>query len=165
MALQRIVRCAAVALLLLATAALAQEREQEPSPARSTLRDVRALAGSYATTLTRDDLRAQNFYIDEDLVGAWTVRIDEDGHVHWSYLGPDGERSYALTGVYVLHRGELILGAEEGPYACRDLYGVTSGAYRYEPSEDGLRLTVVEDACIERRIILTAHPLQPIPSD
>ena len=165
MVLQRIARCVAVALLLLASAGFAQEREQEPAPERSTLLDVRALAGSYVTTLTKDDLRAQNFYIDKDLVGTWTVQIEEDGHVHWSYLGPGGERSYTLTGVYVLHRGELVLGAEEGPYACRDLYGVTSGAYRYEPSVDALRLTVVEDACIERRIILTAHPLQPSPPD
>lgn len=165
MVLRRIARSAAgVVLLLLATVALAQDGTTEPE-ARVTARDQRALAGAYATTVAREDARAQDFYVDQDLVGEWTPRIDEDGHIDWRYLGPDGERSYTISGVYVLYRDELILGAEVGPHPCRDMYGVAYGAYRYEQDEDGLRLTVVEDACIQRRIVLTARPLRALPPD
>lgn len=124
---------------------------------------LEALSGTYRTTLVLDDLLAQDFDVPYDLVGIWTLTIRIDGIVEWHYDMPSGPgpSSYDMSGVYVVHDQRLYFGAESGDYPCQDLYGVTSGVYTWSWRDDGaLDLAVVEDDCSERRIILTAHPLQ-----
>ena len=124
-----------------------------------------ALSGTYRTRLVYEDLAAQGFHQPYDLVGTWTVSIRPDGHVEWHYDLPSGPgpSSYDMSSVYVVHGDRLYVGADTGAYPCQDLYGVTSGVYAWSWTDDeALDLTVIDDACPERRIILTAKPLVPV---
>jgi len=120
------------------------------------------LSGTYVTTLDMDDLVAQGFGIPTDLVGTWTVAIHEDGHILWRYDATTGDRSYEMSSVYVVHDGRFLVGADAGLYPCQDLYDVTAGVYTWWWQDGDLAFTAVEDACPERRIILTARPLVPV---
>ncbi len=126
---------------------------------------IRELAGTYRTTLVYEDLTAQDFYIPDDLVGTWTVTLRVDGHIEWHYESASSARSYDMSSVYVIHDGRLLVGADTGLYPCQDGYDVTAGVYAWSWQDDALAFQAVEDACHERRIILTAKPLVPVEDD
>jgi len=119
------------------------------------------LSGTYQTTIAFEDAVAQGFYGRTDLVGDWTVTILEDGHIEWRYEAPDDSDSYEMSSVYVVHDARLLLGATTGRHRPRE-QGVTAGEYTWSWHNDALVLEAVDDGAVERRIVLTAHPLVPV---
>jgi hypothetical protein len=144
---------ALLALALAAQAALAQS-----------LALLLQLSGSYETTIELEDALAQGFAGRTDLVGDWTVTIREDGHIEWHYEASDDSYSYDMNSVYVVHEARLLIGASSGRHRPRE-QGVTAGVYTWSWQDDALVLEAVDDAALERRIVLTAHPLVPVEDD
>lgn len=118
------------------------------------------LTGTYRTTLAYEDLTAQDFREPADLVGTWTMTFHEGGYLDYTYRSETPEGMYEINSVYVVHNDRIYVGAETGAYRCQDIYGVTAGVYSWSRQSNGsLVLTAIEDGCIERRIVFTAHPL------
>lgn len=119
------------------------------------------LSGTYETTIELEDALAQGYARQTDLVGTWTLTIREDGHVVWTYEASCGCDSYGMNSVYVVHDGRFLIGATVGRHRPRD-EGVTAGVYGWSWQDGALAFEAIDDGSIERRIVLTAHPLEPV---
>jgi hypothetical protein len=119
------------------------------------------LSGTYETTIEVGDVLARGYAGPIDLVGGWTLTLREDGHIVWTYEAPCGCDSYGMNSVYVVHDGRLLIGVTVGRHRARDA-GVTAGVYAWSWQDDALVLEAVDDGWLERRIVLTAHPLAPV---
>jgi hypothetical protein len=127
--------------------------------------DLAAIAGVYVVTLTQEALAAagvpQMLAIGSE--GTWQLTLTADGLARIAQVTDIGVRSRA-EGPYSLTPGELYFGPDAGDYACTQ-FGVELGSYRWALSGDQLSLTVVDDACDDRRVLFVAGPLTRAPAE
>ena len=112
--------------------------------------------GIYTMTLTEADI-PESFppEIVQLLVGVWETEFTESG----SYIvSKDGYP--ALVGRYNSNPGRIVMTDLQGPLSCTDAPGIATATYRWTLAGDELVLTTVNDRCVGRNLVLTAHPLQ-----
>jgi hypothetical protein len=106
-------------------------------------------AGSYATTITLDDVPDSFPFPKRDLVGQWQVEFSEAGSVIVTREG-----RIAAEGHYSSSPGSVEMTDVGGPYAC----GPIVGSYGWTLEDGELTLTLESDGCAGRTIILTTRP-------
>jgi len=127
--------------------------------------EFEALTGTYGTTITREDVEAQNCVQDVDLIGNWEIEIDAAGIMTFRFeplrYQPEedfGGVPYQNRHVYLIDAGQLKLGAGSGKHLCC-LAGVpVNGVYEWTADSESLEIVAIEDLCLARRVVLTAHP-------
>lgn len=128
--------------------------------------EFEALTGTYRTTISREDIEAQNCVQEVDLIGNWEIEIDAAGMITFRFeplrYQPEedfGGMPYQNRHVYLIDAGQLKLGAGSGKHLCC-LAGVpVNGVYEWTADSESLEIVAIEDLCLARRVVLTAHPL------
>ena len=112
-------------------------------------------SGIYSTTIIAADLPAEvppEFVAI--LVGYWEIEFTDSGSF---IVNKDG--SPVAVGRYNSNPGRVIMSDQDGLLACTDAPGIGTGIYRWTLSGNDLLLTTVNDRCVGRNLVLTAHPL------
>ena len=151
-------------LVALATFGLGSALAQGIGPS-----EFEELTGTYRTTIVREDLETQNCVREVDLIGNWEVEIDAAGIVTFRFEplsyqpGEDfGGMPYQNRHVYLIEEGQLKLGAGTGKHLCCIAGVPVNGVYAWTAADETLQVSAIEDLCLARRVILTAHPLRRI---
>jgi len=123
-----------------------------------------SLAGRYVTNVTHDDLQAYDYTFDIDLVGEWTVILDDAGFVRFRYEPPEGSgwEPYVHVAEYGVEGDLLTIGPTVGNTLCDVPPEPTSGQYEWVASDDDLTFTLVQDDCTPRRIVFVSQPLERV---
>jgi hypothetical protein len=111
--------------------------------------------GTYRTVITEADLPPD--YPPEFILlttGQWEVEFSEDRRV---FVVKEG--AVVVERCYTSNPVRLVMTDLYGPFACLDS-GWATGVYDWAFANNELTLTVVQDACIGRLIVLVTHPLQ-----
>jgi hypothetical protein len=102
--------------------------------------------GVYTITITLED------NIGYDTAGTWLLTLAEGNRYSFTYFA-----FVFAEGRYSLTRDQIAFTDEGGPYPCKGPSEET-GTYKWALDEKALILTTVEDQCVVRNVILTAHP-------
>ena len=106
--------------------------------------------GTYTTTMVAGDLPAgAPADMATQLVGPWVLAFGDNGHALVSLSGRQ-----VVDATYSSSGNELTLGQDTGEYACN-----SNARYTWHAAGGELHLTKVEDTCVGRSVVLTAHPL------
>lgn len=134
--------------LLVALMVLAGGR---PGPAAA--QDDERIAGTFTVSIGRDDLQP-GIPGQAALLGLWTITFDADGAyaVARQDVGTIVNGSYETDGDLVTFNDWQGLLGCGGPTASDP-----SATYRWDRDGETLRLTVVEDGCSDRRVLLTTR--------
>ena len=111
-------------------------------------------AGTYGTTITEVDVPAA--FPAEAIplfIGQWQTTFSEGGRFT---IAKDGE--VVVEGRYTVTTDQLIFTDEKGPMNCADAGEGPSGTYQWNLDGKTLPLTLLEDDCLGRVTVLTAHP-------
>lgn len=113
--------------------------------------------GTYTTTITDADY-PPGFPEEAKVPGTWTNEFTADGRLIVTHEDFDG---VLVEARYVSNPARLVMTDESGPFSCLNLNpGWATGVYEWTFNGSELTLTVGQDACFPRAIVLTAHPLQ-----
>ena len=111
--------------------------------------------GAYETTVAEANIPAEfPAEFAPFLIGEWNVQLKEDGAFA---VSRDGH--IVSEGKYEATSDQLVISDEKGEMACIDPPEIATGTYKYEYSENGLKLTTVQDNCGGRNLVLTLHAL------
>lgn len=99
--------------------------------------------GSYTSTITD--------------AGTFTQEFTADGRLIVTHEDFDG---VLVEARYVSNPARLVITGESGPAACSNVQSNITAVYDWTFDGSELTLTVVQDACGPRAVILTAHPWQ-----
>ena len=118
-----------------------------------------SIAGTYEVSLTEDELTAAGagLMLATGSQGTWQLELTDDGTARILQESAIGLRPRA-EGPYSLTAGEIYFGADTGDYACTN-FDVQQGSYAWELTGGQLSLTVLNDDCEDRRILLIVKPL------
>ena len=122
------------------------------TPPTPTVTIPKALIGTYKTTITEKDARAQNYLLN-DLVGDFEIQFMEGG-----FLRVNLQNSGTATGEYTATQDTIAFGVDSGQLSCTAV-GYASGTYKWSSDGKSLTFTKVNDGCFGRVLALTAHPL------
>jgi hypothetical protein len=90
--------------------------------------------------------------IGYDTAGRWELTLAEGNRYSFTYLA-----FLFAEGRYTLTQDQIVFSDEEGPYACTGP-GEETATYKWDFDGKALTLTTIEDECIVRNVVLTAHP-------
>lgn len=111
--------------------------------------------GTYTTTITEADIPPSvPPELIPELVGQWEIELTEAG----SYI-VSKDNEVMVVGRYTSNPSRVVLTDLEGPIACLFPGGATS-VYEWTFGNDILSFSTIQDPCVGRMIILTAHAWQ-----
>jgi len=122
-----------------------------PTPTREVI--TSPIVGSYSTTITKQDIASMpDRKID---VGTYMVSFIDDGSFSVTEFGPN---SGSEDGSYQVSQGVLTI--MDATYSsCADQWHAPTGTYSWVLKGNMLILQAKDDGCLDRKILLTAHPL------
>lgn len=104
------------------------------------------IAGSTLTTTISVEEAGE----DPETVGTWELVLADDG----SYTVRQNE-TVAVEGTYGIEADRITLTDTGGPHMCEEY---PEGTYRWSIAGDEVVMTVVDDECAPRVLVLTTHP-------
>jgi hypothetical protein len=121
------------------------------------------VAGDYTVSIT-DEAVDNSIANGSVLIGRWRISFGEDG----AYEAERLDLGVLVRGSYQVDGNRLTITDEEGLVSCStqamtpgEDADVRTGAYTFERDDSGLTLTVEEDSCPTRRVLLTTTGLTP----
>lgn len=84
------------------------------------------------------------------------------GTYRTTILREDLEAQNCVQEVDLIGGGQLKLGAGTGKHLCCLAGAPVNGVYEWTAASETLRVTAIDDLCLARRVVLTAHPLRRI---
>jgi hypothetical protein len=108
------------------------------------------IVGTYLTTITQQDIaRMPDRAIN---LGTHTWLFNSDGTYNWIV---HGQNAINDSGHYQLSQGELTLTDS----FCDSLWSAPTGTYSWTLKGNQLILQAKNDGCLDRKFVLTSHPL------
>lgn len=108
------------------------------------------IVGAYLTTITQQDIaRMPDRAIN---LGTHMWMFNSNGTYNWIVHGPN---AISDTGHYQLSQGELTLTDS----FCDSLWNAPTGTYSWVLKGNQLILQAKNDGCLDRKFVLTTHPL------
>ena len=89
------------------------------------------------------------------VIGAYTWSFNDNGTYSWTFNGPNGGSD---SGPYQVSQGVLTIMDTTMSY-CADQWHAPTGTYSWVLKGNMLILQAKDDGCLDRKIVLTAHPL------
>jgi hypothetical protein len=120
-----------------------------PTPTRVVI--TSPIVGTYSTTITNQDVASMHASSLD--IGLHTWSFNDDGTYSWRESGPNGGTN---TGRYQVSQGALSI--TDSAY-CADQFNAPTGTYNWVLKGNMLILQSKDDACLDRKIVLMAHPL------
>jgi hypothetical protein len=112
-----------------------------PPPAGPTI-----IGGNFTTTIS-----AQEAAKEPKAAGDWEINLASDGNFTVRQGG-----KVAVQGIYTTANDQVTFNDVSGPAMCTDHL---TGTYRWSLSGGQVTMSVVDDACVGRQIVLTTRPL------
>jgi hypothetical protein len=112
-----------------------------PPPAGPTI-----IGGTFTTTISAEEAAKE-----PKVAGTWDVNLAADGN----FSVRQGE-NVMVQGIYTTANDQVTFNDVSGPAMCKDH---PTGTYRWALSGNQLTMTVVEDTCVPRQVVLTTRPL------
>lgn len=139
-----------VLALLVAVAVVADSAEASPFGFPS---------GTYTATITDADY-PPGFPEEGKAPGIFTNEFTADGRLIVTHENFEG---VLVEARYISNPARLVITDETGPFACSNFQSNVTAVYDWTFDGSELTLSVVQDACGPRAVILTANPweLQP----
>jgi hypothetical protein len=109
------------------------------------------IVGTYSTTITQQDIASM--HASRLDIGPHTWSFSGNGTYIWVQIGPNGGSD---TGSYQVSQGALSI---TDPSWCADQFNAPMGTYSWVLKGHMLILQAKDDGCLDRKIVLTAHPL------
>ena len=113
------------------------------------------LHGTYATVFS--DAGLQEAGLPSSLAGDWDITLDHDRSRFT--IVKDGE--VVVEGRHNVEEDQVVFTDERGSLACS--IGEATGTYNWALDRNELTLTLVEDDCSGRKMILTTRPFSKRP--
>jgi hypothetical protein len=124
------------------------------------------LAGTYTTTITRNDLASHPDLMEQqgpggmDLLGTWVLKFNNNSN--WTALNGDyiSGRQYIGSGIFKVTSNQLTVVTDS---KCLEFYGPLFGpdaqtsTYTWTISGQTLTLKTAQDLCAARKLIFTSH--------
>jgi hypothetical protein len=118
-----------------------------------------ALVGEYAVTIHKVDV-PQDLANGSTLIGSWRIAFKTDG----TYTEERQDVGVLVTGSYKVDGDKVTLTDKDGLLSCSnpdaatgDQGDVSEGTYQWSRTGERLALTVVEDNCALRRVLLSTR--------
>jgi hypothetical protein len=128
----------------LAAGGTASSPSPAPSSSSATSRIPTDLAGTFAILIASADVPRA------DEAGFWALTLSDDGTYVFGRAPTD---AHSNTGILTVADDKVTFSDEEGEGACPG-----PGTYSWTREGEALIFTLVDDACLVRKIQTTAHP-------
>ena len=123
-----------------------------PTPTREVT--TSPIVGTYIATVTKQDVAKMPDRSVNIGTHQW-IFYDNGGYI-WSFNGPNNNgNGVNATGQYQVSQGELSLTDS----VCASLWNAPTGTYSWMLKGNLLILQAKDDQCLDRKLVLTAHPL------
>ena len=120
-----------------------------PTPTREVI--TSPIVGIYNTTITKQDIASM--HTSSLAIGDYTWSFNDNGTYSWTFNGPNGGSD---SGPYQVSQGALSI--TDSSY-CADQWHAPTGTYSWVLKGNMLILQAKDDGCLDRKIVLTTHPL------
>ena len=120
-----------------------------PTPTREVI--TSPIVGIYSTTITKQDIASMHASTLD--IGDHMWSFNGNSTYSWQQFGPNGGID---RGTYQVSQGALSI--TDSSY-CADQWNAPTGTYSWVLKGNMLILQAKDDGCLNRKIILTAHPL------
>jgi hypothetical protein len=120
-----------------------------PTPTREVI--TSPIVGIYSTTITKQDIASMHASTLD--IGDHMWSFNDNSTYSWQQFGPNGGTD---RGTYQVSQGALSI--TDSSY-CADQWNAPTGTYSWVLKGNMLILQAKDDGCLDRKIVLTTHPL------
>lgn len=125
-----------------------------PTPTQEVI--TSPIVGTYTITITQKDVAAKPDLASD--LGTHTWILKGDGTYFWKLRTPPNSTlgSFNIDGSYQVAQGEVSM---KDALCANYLNAPGAGTYMWQIKGNDLLLQVKSDDCVDRKLVLTAHPL------